>query len=261
MRYVDKGLLDYLCCPVCYGSLHLKVEEVCGDKIVEGKLLCGSCGRIYEIRDGIPRMIARNFLGFNNRLQRIFYDFYASLYDRVEGRFASLLGFCEEELRNRVVSAMNMEKGDNVLEVCIGTGSNVPYYRKYTDGLIVGIDISEEMLKICLDKVKRYGWRNIELIQSCAEYLPFKPNIFDRVLIGGAISYFSDPGRALREVGRVAKPLAKIVIYEQITILEKLMKKDLLPLKIAPKELVLIKHTYLFKRHFYLTEFIKQRSS
>jgi len=82
-----------------------------------------------------------------------------------------------------------------------------------------------------------------------------------RVLIGGAISYFSDPGRALREVGRVAKPLAKIVIYEQITILEKLVKKDLLPLKIVPKELVLIKYTYLFKRHFYLTEFIKQSSS
>jgi len=103
-----------------------------------------------------------------------FYDFYASFYDRVEGRFASLLGFCEEELRDRVVSAMNIERRDNVLEVCIGTGSNIPYYRKYTDGLIVGIDISEEMFKICLDNVKKYGWRSIELIQGCAEYLPFK---------------------------------------------------------------------------------------
>ena len=253
-------LLDYLRCPMCCGSLQLEVTRVCEGKVVEGRLLCNSCDRTYSISDGIPKLVIEDCFKFSNKLQRMFYNIYAPLYDKVERRSAELLGFREEDLRNTVVSAMEIESGDTVLEVCIGTGSNIPYYRKYTDGPVVGIDISEEMLKVCSDKVKKYKWRKVELVQGCAEYLPFKSNSFDRVLIGGAISYFSDPKRALEEAGRVAKPLAKVVVYEQITLLEKLLKKDLLPLELAPKWLTLTNYSYLFGGRFYLTKFIKRSS-
>ena len=53
-----------------------------------------------------------------------------------------------------MVSRMDIEEGNTVLEVCIGTGGNVPYYRKYTRGLIVGIDISEKMLSLCRNKAR-----------------------------------------------------------------------------------------------------------
>ena len=211
---MDKMLLNYLCCPKCYGNLRLKVIETHRDEVVEGELSCTSCGRMYKIKQGVPRLIINECFKPSNKLQQTFYDFYAPFYDRVERSLAMLLGFHEEELHNTVVSAMEIERCDRILEICIGTGSNVPYYRKYTNGLIVGVDISEEMLRKCLKKAKEHKWRRVELIQGCAEYLPLKSNIFDRVLIGGAISYFSNPKRALEETGRVAKPLAKVVIYE-----------------------------------------------
>jgi len=257
---MNRELLDYLCCPICYGNLQLKATKTYEGEIIEGKLFCEFCNRTYNVSNGIPKLVIRNCFRFSNKLQRALYNIYAPFYDKVERRSAELLGFREEDLRSTIVSAMEIDRGNTVLEVCIGTGSNIPYYRKYTNGLIVGTDISEEMLKVCLNKVKKYKWRRVELVQGCAEYLPFKSNSFDRVLIGGAISYFSDPKRALEEAGRVAKPLAKVVIYEQITILEKLLKKDLLPLRLAPKWLTLTDYSYLFKRHFYLTEFIKQSS-
>jgi len=141
---------------------------------------------------------------------------------------------------------MNIEHGDKVLEVSIGTGSNIPYYRRYTDALIVGVDLSEAMLKICSEKVIKYGWRNIELIQGCAEYLPIRSDSFERILIGGAISYFSSPKRALQEVEKVAEPGGKIVIYEQITFLDRLLKKDKIPLRLTPEKLKLVNYSYLF---------------
>ena len=83
----------------------------------------------------------------------------------------------------------------------MGTGANLPYIRARTKGLLVGLDISEEMLRICLRRIERLGLGPIRLFLGCAEYLPFASNTFDRVLIGGGISYFSNPGLALAEAG------------------------------------------------------------
>lgn len=44
----DPAVLDLLACPACMGGLAF--EEVC--------LVCGSCGRVYPIVDGIPVLIA-----------------------------------------------------------------------------------------------------------------------------------------------------------------------------------------------------------
>ena len=106
------------------------------------------------------------------------------------------------------------------MEVCIGTGGNIPYYRKYTRGLIAGIDISE-MISLCKSKINEEGWNNIELFLGCAEYLPFKDGVFDRVLIGGGISHFSDPARALQEAVRVTIDEGIIVILRTSNIIRK----------------------------------------
>jgi hypothetical protein len=44
----DPALLDLLACPACMGGLVF--EEV--------RLVCGNCGRVYPIVDGIPVLIA-----------------------------------------------------------------------------------------------------------------------------------------------------------------------------------------------------------
>lgn len=46
---IKKELLDILCCPKCKGDLLYKPEE--------NLLVCTSCGKQYEVKDGIPIML------------------------------------------------------------------------------------------------------------------------------------------------------------------------------------------------------------
>jgi len=255
------SILDILCCPLCQGSLILHSCKLKEDTVVEGVLKCSACGEAYLIENSLPNFTVKPCLGLSNRIQKLFYNIYAPLYDGLERKLAKSLGFSEEELRIEVVSRMDIEEGNIVLEVCIGTGGNIPYYRKYTRGLIVGIDISEKMLSLCRDKIREEEWSNVELFLGCAEYLPFKDKVFDRVLIGGGISYFSDPTRALREAARVINDEGVVVIYEQVTLLEKILRKDKPPVNLLPPNLSLLETDYIFNKRFYVMKTVKQASS
>jgi len=46
---LKKELLDLLCCPRCKGDLDYSPEKEI--------LTCTLCGKVYEVRDGIPMMI------------------------------------------------------------------------------------------------------------------------------------------------------------------------------------------------------------
>ena len=250
--------LNILRCPICGGTLTLDAQKVEEGDVVEGKLSCVSCGRAYAVSGGIPDFVVEQCLRGENRLQRLFYNLYAPLYDGLERRLAELLGFSEEELRSEVVSRMEIGRGDSVLEVCVGTGGNIPYFRRYTDGLVAGLDISEGMLSVCRSRARREGWGDVELFLGCAEFLPFKDEAFDRVLIGGAISHFSDPGRALAEAARVTKKEGKVVVYEQVTLLEKVMGRDRPSLDLLPPSLTLLGVTYLLGGRFYVVELLRR---
>jgi len=117
------------------------------------------------------------------------------------------------------------------------------------------------MLSLCRDKVRKEGWGSVELFLGCAEHLPFKDKVFDRVLIGGGISYFSDPARALREAARVVNDEGVVVIYEQVTLLEKILRKDKPPVNLLPPNLSLLETDYIFNKRFYVMKTIKQASS
>ena len=202
--------LPILRCPLCRGELSLHASRVEEEEVIEGSLHCRACGRGYPIKEGVPDFVVEPCLRATNRLQK-------ALYDRLEARLAELSGFSEEELRREVVSRMEIGERDSVLEICVGTGGNIPYFREYTKGPIAGLDISEGMLSTCRKRALEEDWGEVELFLGCAEYLPFADEVFDRVLIGGGISYFSDPKRALAEAARVAKRKAKVVVYEPVS--------------------------------------------
>ena len=52
-----KDLIDILACPVCKGSLELKVDEEEGDDVIKGTLLCAACNESYPIEDSIPNLL------------------------------------------------------------------------------------------------------------------------------------------------------------------------------------------------------------
>ena len=54
---MKKDLMDILACPVCKGSLELKVDEEEGDDVISGALLCAACNESYPIEDSIPNLL------------------------------------------------------------------------------------------------------------------------------------------------------------------------------------------------------------
>ncbi len=50
-------LMEILACPMCKGTLELKIETQEGDEVVTGALLCAKCNETYPITDSIPNLL------------------------------------------------------------------------------------------------------------------------------------------------------------------------------------------------------------
>lgn len=129
----------------------------------------------------------------------------------------------------RAVDHLNIAGDDLVLDMGIGTGASLSFYP--TDrGRIIGVDLSEGMLKLARRKIRELGLKRVTVFQANALELPFAEDQFDQVFISHVISVVSDPYRLVREAQRVAKPGAQIVILNHfqstnpiIALIEKLL--------------------------------------
>ena len=97
-----------------------------------------------------------------------------------------------------------------ILEVGIGTGLNLPLYPR--DVSLVGIDLSEGMLRKAQEKVEDLRMPNVTLKVMDASSLDFGEAEFDAALATYVISAVPDPVAVLREMRRVTKPGGPLVI-------------------------------------------------
>ncbi len=152
----------------------------------------------------------------NNRSRREFYDGWAPKYDWGMGLGALLRGFSDNGERRKLVARLGLQPGHRVLEVSVGTGSNLALVAEGVgpEGRLVGLDISTGMLRQCDKKVRRRGL-SADLIEGEAAHLPLADDSFDAVLHFGGINEFDDIKQAIIEMMRVAKPGSKIVISDE----------------------------------------------
>jgi ubiquinone/menaquinone biosynthesis C-methylase UbiE len=146
-----------------------------------------------------------------NRLARAMYDLIAPIYDLWGSESGPLAG-----VRRELVEMLELEPGDQVLEVSVGTGANLPFIcaEVGSSGRVYGLDLSEGMLAQARGKLAALSCPVI-LRQGLAEELPYPDNSFDAVLHLGGINFFTDRRRALEEMSRVAKPGARIVVADE----------------------------------------------
>lgn len=77
--------------------------------------------------------------------------------------------------RGLAVDRLFLRDGETVIDVACGTGLNIRALTTAVGprGHVVGIDASPEMLEIARDRLRRHGWRNVELIESPVEEAAF----------------------------------------------------------------------------------------
>lgn len=103
-------------------------------------------------------------------------------------------------------------RGDRVLDVGSGPGLLLRDLAGIVgpDGLAAGIDISESMTALALDRCE--GLRNVEIVTGNALELPWPDGHFDRAVSTQVYEYVPDLGAAFRELNRVLRPGGRTVI-------------------------------------------------
>src|SRR5438132_5940049 len=80
--------------------------------------------------------------------------------------------------RKEAVRIANTRPGQRILEVGVGTGLSLPFFR--ADSKVTGIDVSAEMLAKARRRVERNKLCQVEaLVEMDAENLSFADNSFD----------------------------------------------------------------------------------
>jgi len=118
--------------------------------------------------------------------------------------------------RKEAVRLANDRRGQRILEVGVGTGLSLPYFRP--DSRVTGIDVSAEMLEKARRRVDRLKLGHVEGLHVMdAEHLAFEDNSFDAVLALYVASVVPNPARFAAEMRRVCIPGGTIVLVNHFT--------------------------------------------
>jgi phosphatidylethanolamine/phosphatidyl-N-methylethanolamine N-methyltransferase len=137
-------------------------------------------------------------------------DFVERVYERLAGVYDLVYGPPLQPGRHVALKRMDIQPGDRILEVGVGTGLNALLYPK--DCSVVGVDLSAGMLARAQERIERAGKHNVTLAQMDAKHLAFPDDSFDIVYAPYLVSVVPDPVAVVREMRRVCRPGGKLLI-------------------------------------------------
>jgi phosphatidylethanolamine/phosphatidyl-N-methylethanolamine N-methyltransferase len=144
---------------------------------------------------------------FDNANVERAYARWAPIYDLVFGAVFD---------RGRRAAIMAAERiGGRILEVGVGTGISLPDYARANR--LVGVDLSEPMLRKAQARVVEHGLCNVEALAVMdAMRLALADQSFDVVVAQYVITAVPDPEATLDEFARVTRPGGEIVLVNHI---------------------------------------------
>jgi ubiquinone/menaquinone biosynthesis C-methylase UbiE len=160
--------------------------------------------------NGVPAILekapqVRSSSAETERVQRI-YDNLAQRYDKAMAVWEQVLF---GDGRRWVCS---QARGD-VLDVAVGTGRNLPYYRE--DVHLTAVDMSRAILEIARHRAEQLG-RAVDLCVGDAQALDFPDECFDTVVFTLALCTIPDDRKAVAEARRVLRPGGRLLWLEHV---------------------------------------------
>jgi demethylmenaquinone methyltransferase / 2-methoxy-6-polyprenyl-1,4-benzoquinol methylase len=144
----------------------------------------------------------------------------AEMFDNIAYRYDFLnqlfsLGI-HKGWRKKAVKLLISSKPKQVLDVATGTGDFAIESIKFlAPEKVIGVDISEGMMKHGRVKIKEMGLENkIELLSGDAASLPFPDHHFDAITVGFGVRNFENLENGLAGMLRVLRPGGTLVVLE-----------------------------------------------
>lgn len=117
--------------------------------------------------------------------------------------------------RNKLVKMLKNDSPMTVLDVATGTADLAIAIQKGTRAKITGLDLSQKMLNIGIQKIQNQSLQNqIEMVKGDAENLSFADESFDAVSVAFGVRNFENLEKGLNEMKRVLKTGKSIYILE-----------------------------------------------
>lgn len=155
---------------------------------------------------------AAHDLMFSDLLPKVYENWWRPAWGRL---FKGVLGpgMADEKRIARLL--MGLAPGDGVLDVACGTGNFTRDFARTVgrDGLAVGFDASETMLRRAVAETAGPGLEQVAYVRGDVTRMPFRPRSFDAVCCFAALNLFADPMAALDSMTRVLTPGGRIAIF------------------------------------------------
>ena len=144
----------------------------------------------------------------------------AAMFDRISPKYDTLNHLLSLNIdkvwRRKTAIIVSNNHPQAILDLATGTADlAIAMAKRNPQAHIIGMDISEKMLEIGKEKVKRESLdTQIKLRIGDAASLPFEEACFDAVTVAFGVRNFEDLNRGLSEIVRVLKPDGTVCILE-----------------------------------------------
>lgn len=143
----------------------------------------------------------------------------AEMFDNISKRYDFLNHFLslgiDKIWRRKAIKKLRDLKPKRILDIATGTGDFAIAALKLNPKEVIGVDISQGMLNVGIDKMKRKGVDSVITMKlGDSEELPFEDGYFDALTVGFGVRNYENLEKGLKDMLRVLRPGGMAVILE-----------------------------------------------
>ena len=197
------SLLEYLVCPKCSGSLHLRADSRDGEEVTEGSLSCGGCRAAFPVRRGVPRFVAG---GEDAAVART-----AVVFGWEWKKFSAIDAHHEAQFLDWIAPVRREDFRDQVVvEGGCGKGRHTRLVASWGARAIIGVDLSDA---VDVAWANTRDLSNAHVVQGDLRVLPVKPGSCDRAFSIGVLHHMPEPQEGFRSLAKAVRPGGALSVW------------------------------------------------